>query len=87
MKQSKIIEKMSTINPGDKIDFNSYGACYNPGQLGRSGGSTVPATGTVIKVYPRYVLVRLKVARECVHWGSICKVNGIDWPLYNEAMA
>ena len=87
MELSKIFEMMSTIKPGDKIDFNSYGACYNASQLGRSGGSTVRAAGTVLKVYPRYVLVRLKVARECVHWGSIRKVNGSNWSLYKEEMA
>jgi len=87
MELSKIFEMMSTINPGDKIDFKSYGACHNAGQMGRNGGATVPATGTVLKVYPRYVLVRLKVARECIHWGSIQRVNGADWPLYNEEMA
>ena len=43
--------------------------------------------GTVLKVYPRYVLVILKGARECVMWDSIAKVNGISWPLYNEGDA
>lgn len=87
MELNKIYKMMAGIKPGDKIDFNSYGACYNAGQLGRSGGSTVPAVGTVLKVYPRYVLAKLKVARECVHWGSIKRVNGIGWPLYNKEMA
>lgn len=79
-----VYEMMSGIKPGDKIFFNSYGACDTPAQLGRSGSSTIPATGTVLKVYPRYVLVKLKVARECVMWDAIAKVNGIPWPLYNE---
>lgn len=87
MELNKIYKMMAGIKPGDKIDFNSYGACYNASQLGRSGGSTVPAVGTVLKVYPRYVLVKLKVAREGVHWGSIKKVNGIGWPLYKKEMA
>ena len=87
MELNKIYKMMAGIKPGAKIDFNSYGACYNAGQLGRSGGSTVPAVGTVLKVYPRYVLVKLKVARECVHWDSIKKVNGIGWPLYKKEMA
>ena len=59
MELNKIYKMMAGIKPGDKIDFNSYGACYNAGQLGRSGGSTVPAVGTVLKVYPRYVLAKL----------------------------
>ena len=87
MELNKIYKMMAGIKPGAKIDFNSYGACYNAGQLGRSGGSTVPAVGTVLKVYPRYVLVKLKVAREGVHWGSIKKVNGIGWPFYKKEMA
>lgn len=87
MELSKIYKMMAGIRPGDKIFFNSYGACDKAAQLGRSGSSTIPATGTVLKVYPRYVLVRLKVARECVHWGSIKKVNGSGWPLYKKEMA
>ena len=87
MELNSIFAMMNTIKPGDKISFASYGACNAASQLGRSGGSTVPAIGTVLKVYPRYVLVKLKVARECVHWGSIKKVNGIGWPLYKKEMA
>ena len=84
MELSKVYEMMSGIKPGDKIYFNSYGACNSASQLCRSCSSAVPATGTVLKVYPRYVLVKLKKARECVMWDSIAKVNGISWPLYNE---
>lgn len=87
MELKHIYEMMSHINHGDKISFNSYGACDTAGKLGRSGGSTIPAVGTVLKVYPRYVIVRLKVAKECVMWDSIKKVNGISWPLYNEERA
>ncbi len=87
MELSKICKMMAGIKTGDKISFNSYGACDTAGKLGRSGGSTIPATGTVLMVYPRYVIVRLKVARECVMWDSIAKVNGISWPLYNEERA
>lgn len=77
-------EMMRGIKPGDKIFFNSYGACNTTSQLVRNPGATIPATGTVLKVYPRYVLVKLKGARECVMWDSIAKVNGIPWPLCNE---
>ncbi|MBO6290994.1 MAG: hypothetical protein J6N51_01860 [Selenomonas sp.] len=87
MELNKIYKMMAGIKPGDKIDFNSYGACDSAIRLGRSNSSTIPAIGTVLKVYPRYVLVNLKVAREGVHWGSIKKVNGIGWPLYRKEMA
>ena len=87
MELKHIYDMMAGINPGDKISFNSYGACDTAGKLGRSGGSTIPAVGTVLKVYHRYVIVRLKVARECVMWDSIAKINGINWPLYNEDQA
>lgn len=84
MELSKVYNMMNKITPGDKIFFNSYGACDSVTKLGRSGGAAIPATGTVLEVYPRYVLVRLKVARECVMWDSIQQVNGVSWPLYNE---
>ena len=84
MELSKVYEMMSGIKPGDKVFFHSYGACNSASQLCRSCSSAVPATGTVLKVYPRYVLVKLKKVRECVMWDSIAKVNGISWPLYNE---
>lgn len=87
MELTKVYEMMSGIKPGDKIFFNSVGACDKTSQVCRSGSSAIPATGTVLKVYPRYVLVKLKGARECVMWDSIAKVNGIDWPLYNEGDA
>ncbi len=87
MELSRVFEMMNGINHGDKIFFNSYGACDSVTKLGRSGGANIPATGTVLKVYPRYVLVRLKVARECVMWDSIQRVNGVSWPLYNEGRA
>ena len=87
MEISKVYEMMNTLKPSDKIDFNSYGACDSATRLGRSSSSSIPAVGTVLKVYPRYVLVKLKVARECVHWDSIKKVNGIGWPLYKKEMA
>lgn len=87
MELKHIYDMMASINPGDQIAFNSYGACHTAGKLGRSGGATIPATGTVLKVYPRYVIVKLRVARECVMWDSIAKVNGISWPLYNEERA
>ncbi len=87
MELSHVGKMMAGIKPGDKIDFNSYGACDSAIRLGRSSSSAIPAIGTVLKVYPRYVLVKLKVARECVHWGSIKKVNGIGWPLYKKEMA
>lgn len=84
MELNKVYEMMSGIKPGDKIFFKSYGACETTSQACRSPSSAIPATGTVMKVYPRYVLVKLNGARECVMWDSIAKVNGIDWPLYNE---
>ena len=84
MELNKVYKMMGGIKPGDKIFFNSYGACYTTSQLVRSPSSAIPTTGTVMKVYPRYVLVKLKGARECVMWDSIAKVNSIDWPLYNE---
>ena len=87
MELNKIYKMMAGIKPGDQIDFNSYGACDSAIRLGRSSSSAIPAIGTVLKVYPRYVLVKLKMARECVHWGSIKKVNGIGWPLYKKEMA
>lgn len=87
MELSHVYKMMAGIKPGDKIDFNSYGACDSATRLGRSSSSAIPATGTVLKVYPRYVLVRLKMARECVHWGSIKKLNGSPWPFYKEVMA
>ncbi len=87
MELSHVDKMMAGIKPGDKIDFNSYGACDSATRLGRSSSSSIPAVGTVLKVYPRYVLVKLKVARECVHWDSIKKVNGIGWPLYKKEMA
>ena len=82
-----IYKMMGNIKQGDKIFFNSYGACDNAAKLGRSGSATIPAIGTVLKVYPRYVLVKLKVARECVMWDSIIKVNGASWPLCTEVKA
>ena len=87
MELTHVDKMMESIKPGDKVFFNSIGACDTAAQAGRSSGATIPATGTVLKVYPRYVLVRLKVARECVHWGSIKRVNGIGWSLYNKEMA
>ena len=84
MELSKVYEMMGGIKPGDKIFFNSYGACDTPSQAGRSPSSAIPTVGTVLKVYPRYAVVKLKVARECVMWDAIVKVNGIVWPLYNE---
>lgn len=87
MELTHVDKMMESIKPGDKVFFNSIGACDTAAQAGRSSGATIPATGTVLKVYPRYVLVKLKVAKECVHWGSIKRVNGIGWPLYNKEMA
>ena len=87
MELSHVNKMMNNIKPGDKIFFNSYGACDSATKLGRSGSATVPAIGTVLKVYPRYVLVKLKVARECVMWDSIIKVNGRSWPLCTEVRA
>ncbi len=84
MTLSHVCEMMGDIKPGDKISFNSYGACNNTTQLCRSCSSAIPAVGTVLRVYPRYVLVRLKRVRECVMWDSIAKLNGFPWPLYNE---
>ncbi len=84
MELAHVYKMMENIKPGDKVFFNSVGACDTAAQAGRSTGATIPATGTVLKVYPCYVLVRLKVARECVRWDSIVKLNGISWPLYNE---
>ncbi len=83
MTLSRVYGMMDSIKPGDRISFDSYGACDRPSQLCRSGSVTIPATGTVLKVYPRFAVVRLKAARECVMWNSIVKVNGISWPLYN----
>lgn len=87
MELSHVSKMMSGIKPGDKISFNSYGACDSATKLGRSGSATVPAIGTVLKVYPRYALVKLKVARECVMWDGIIKVNGVSWPLCTEVRA
>ena len=87
MELSYVSKMMSSIKPSDKIFFNSYGACDSVTKLGRSGSATVPAIGTVLKVYPRYVLVKLKVARECVMWDGIIKVNGVSWPLCTEVRA
>ena len=87
MELSHVYKMMGSIDPGDKVFFNSYGACDTAGKLGRSSSAAIPTTGTVLKVYPRYVLMRLKVARECVMWDSIKKVTGISWPLYNEGRA
>ena len=84
MELSKVYSMMSGIKPGDKIFFHSYGACNSTSQLVRQPGAAIPATGTVLKVYPCYVLVKLNAVRECVMWDSIAKVNGFDWPLYNE---
>lgn len=87
MELSHVYKMIGGIKPGDKIYFNSMGACDTAGKLGRSSSAAIPTTGTVLKVYPRYVLVRLKVARECVMWDSIKRVNGVLWPLYNERRA
>lgn len=87
MELSHVYKMMGSIKPGDKIYFNSMGACDTAGKLGRSSSAAIPATGTVLKVYPKYVLVRLKVAKECVMWDSIKRVNGIGWSLYKEEMA
>lgn len=73
---------MNTIRPGDKISFDSIAACDSPGQICRNPSATIPAVGTVVKVYPRYALVRLKVPVECVPWHSIHKLNGRPWPLF-----
>ena len=82
MTLSHVYEMMAGIKPGDKVFFDSYGACDNSSQLGRKPSVTIPATGTVEQVYPRYVVARLKAARECVQWYGIRKVNGTAWPLY-----
>lgn len=87
MELSKVYSMMSGIKPGDKISFDSYGACDSAVQLGRSGSATIPAVGTAERVYFHYVIVRLRKARECVHWGSIRKVNSIDWPIWNKGKA
>lgn len=84
MELKKVYKMMSGIKPGDKIFFNSIGACDKASQVCRSESSAIPATGIVLKVYPRYVVVKLREARECVMWDSIAKVNDISWPLYNE---
>lgn len=87
MELSKVYNMMNGIEAGDKIFFNSYGACDSAAKLGRSSSAAIPATGTVMEVYPRYVLVKLKVARECVQWDSIIKVNGVSWLLCTEVRA
>lgn len=75
---------MNTIHSGDRISFDSVAACDYPSQLCRKPGATIPAVGTVVKVYPRYALVRLKAPLECVPWHSIRKLNGKPWPLFCE---
>ena len=82
MELRKVFSMMESIKPGDKVFFDSYGACDNSSQLVRKPSATIPTTGTVEMVYPRYVLVKLKAARECVQWDGIRKVNGTAWPLY-----
>lgn len=86
MELSHVYEMMGRLKLGDKILFNSVGACDFAVQAGRNTNATIPAVGIVEHVYPRYVLVRMKVVRECVMWDSIRKVNGISWPLFNEGM-
>lgn len=81
---SKVYQQMGRIRPGDRIAFSSYGACEDAGRVCRGGGAAIPAVGTVLRVYPRFVLVKLRAARECVLWDSIRKVNGYTWTLCRE---
>ena len=55
--------------------------------MGRNISMTIPADGTVERVYPRYILVSLGRVREGVLWDSIAAVNGKPWPLYREGKA
>ena len=71
MELKKVYEIMSGIKPGDKIFFNSIGACDKASQVCRSGSSAIPATGIVLKVYPRYVVVKLRGAREWSCWTAL----------------
>ena len=83
LKLSEVFSMMKTIKPGDKVEFDSVGACNTATQANRNTAATIPATATVEKVYPRYVRTRLKGgAAECVSWDSIRHLNGKPWPLY-----
>lgn len=84
MEIRQLEKMMKSIKPGDVIQFNSVGACRVPGDMGRNISMTIPADGTVERVYPRYVLVSLGRVRECVLWDGIAAVNGKPWPLYRE---
>ena len=82
---SEVFAMMKTIKPGDKVEFDSVGACDMASQANRNTAATIPATAIVEKVYPRYVRTRLKGgAAECVSWDSIRHLNGKPWPLYAE---
>lgn len=77
---SEVYEKMKGIKVGDKIAFDSMAACENGMQVSRK--TPIPVVGTVERLYPRFVLARLKKAKECVMWDSIHKVNGGRWSLF-----
>ena len=87
MEIRQLEKRMTSIKPGDAIQFNSVGACRVPGDMGRNISMTIPADGTVERVYPRYVLVSLGSVREGVLWDGIAAVNGRPWPLYREGKA
>lgn len=77
----KVAQEMKKIRPGDKVQFDSYKACYNAAQLNRNNTSIV-ATGTVLEATENYVLVKLRRITEYVSWPAIRTVNGIGWHYY-----
>lgn len=64
------------IHPGDRITHRSTGEARTAAELARDIGVTVRATGTAVKVYPRFVMVKLKEIQEAANrWDIIRAVS------------
>lgn len=80
--EEKIMKRMSRIQIGDIIRFDSNKECYAADQLDRHS-MTIKADGKVTEVCGGYVMVRLRRGViESVNYFDIEAVNGHGFPGY-----
>lgn len=77
-----ILKRMSRIQVGDTIRFDSYKECFVAEQVDRHG-MTIKAEGKVVEHCGGYVMVRLRRGLvESVNYFDVEAVNGRGFPGY-----
>lgn len=72
------------IRPGDMITYDSTKAIIKPFDVGRAPGAEVTCTAPVIAVYPDFVIVQLRVVRDCANRWNIKSVNADKYWYFKE---